>query len=78
VKTLGIILVLLLVSIAGMGLYRGWGSLSANDTDSKSSATITLDKDQIRKDEQTVKRELQDIGHTAKETTGDRADKVRK
>ena len=72
-KSLLILVVLLLAGIAGLGLYRGWFGLSTNTTDHKPSATITLDRDKIQKDEEKV----QQFAHKATEKGSDRTDKVR-
>jgi preprotein translocase subunit SecF len=77
VKALLVVVVLLLVGIAGLGFYQGWFHLSTNSTDQKSSTTITVDKDKIQKDEQTVKDKVQGIGQEAKEKTGEQPDNVK-
>ena len=76
-KALLVVVVLLLVGIAGLGFYQGWFHLSTNSTDQKSSTTITVDKDKIQEDEQSVKDKVQDFGQEAKEKTGEQADKVK-
>jgi hypothetical protein len=72
-----VVVVLLLAGIAGLGFYRGWFSLSTENTDHKPSATITVDKDKIQEDEQRAKEKVQGFGQEAKEKTGERADKVK-
>jgi hypothetical protein len=69
--------VLLLVGIAVLGFYRGWFSMSMDNTDQQPSATFTMDKDKIQADEEKAKDKLQDIGQEAQEKIGDRADKVK-
>jgi hypothetical protein len=75
-KTLVVVFALLLVGIAGLGFYRGWFSLSTANTDHKPSATISVDKDKIREDEQSAKEKVHNFGQGVKEKTGERADKV--
>jgi len=74
-KTLLFVVVLLLIAVAVLGFYRGWFHLSTNSTDQQPSATVTVDKDKIREDEQRAKEAVQGIGHQVKETTGDLTDK---
>ena len=76
-KTLLVLAVLLLVGIAGLGLYRGWFHLSTNSTDQKPSATITVDKDKFHADEAMAKEKVQGLRQEAKEKTGDLTEKVR-
>jgi hypothetical protein len=70
-KALLVVVVLLLISIAGVGFYRGWFHLSTNSTDQKPSATITVDNDKIRADEEKAKETVQGLGQEVKEKTGD-------
>ena len=76
-RTLLVVIVLLLVGTAGLGFYRGWFSLSTDNTDHKPSATIMVDKDKIQEDEQRAKEKVQAFGQEAREKTGGRADKVK-
>ena len=77
VKTLVVVFVLLMVGIAGLGFYRGWFSLSADNTDHQSSATITVDNDKIQEDEHIAKEKVDEFGQGAKEKIGERTDKVK-
>lgn len=61
--------VLLLVVIVGLGFYQGWFHLSTDSVNQKPSATITVDKEKILKDEQSVKEAVHDFGQEAKEST---------
>lgn len=70
-KNLMIVVVLILVGIVGVGFYRGWFQLSANNTDHTSNATITVHKDKIHADEQKAKDKAQGLGQDAKEKIGD-------
>ena len=69
-KTLAVLVVLLLVGIAGFGLYRGWFHFSTNSADQQPSATITVDKDKIHADEEKAKEKVQAFGRKAREQTG--------
>jgi hypothetical protein len=75
-RILVVVVILLLVSIAGLGAYRGWFLLSTNSTDQKPSATITVDKDKIHADEEMAKDKVQGFGQKMKEQTGGLTDKV--
>jgi predicted negative regulator of RcsB-dependent stress response len=68
--------VLVLVVIAGVGFYRGWFRLTMENTNQQPSATITVDKDKIREDEQKSKDKVQGFEQSAKKKIGDRAGKV--
>lgn len=76
-RFLVIAIVLLLVGIACLGFYRGWFSLSMDNTDQQPSATFTMDKDKIQADEQKAKDKVQGLGQEAEEKFGDRTDKVK-
>ena len=76
-KALLVVVVLLLVGIAGLGLYRGWFHLSTNSTDQNSSATITVDKDKFHADGEMAKEKVQEFGQEAKEETVDLTEKVK-
>jgi predicted negative regulator of RcsB-dependent stress response len=62
-KTFLVVIVLLLVVVAGLGFYRGWFHFSTASVGQKSSATITVDRDKIQKDESKIKADIQDIEH---------------
>ena len=65
-KNLVFLVVLLLVGIAGVGLYRGWFRVSMDSTGHDPSATFTVDKEKIHADEQKAKDKVQGFGHAAK------------
>ena len=69
-RALGFVVLLFLVGVVGVGFYRGWFQLSANNTGDKPSATVTVDKVKIHADEQKAKDEMQGFRQAAKETTG--------
>ena len=77
-KNLLVVIVLLLVGIACVGFYQGWFSLSTNNSDQNPSATISVDRNKIKEDEDKAKEKIQAFGHKAKETTGDLTDKATK
>lgn len=76
-RQLVVVTVLLLAVIAAVGFYRGWFRLSTDNTGQTPSATITVDKGQIRDDEQSAKEKVQGFGHEAQGQPGERADKVK-
>ena len=75
-KALLFVVVLLLVGIVGAGFCRGWFRLSIDNTNQQPSATITVDKNKIHEDEQTVKGKVQGLGQEAEGKIGDRSGKV--
>ena len=75
-RTLMFVVVLFLVGIVGVGFYRGWFQLSTDTATQRPSATITVDKDKIRADEQKAKDKVQDLGQEAKEKIGVRTGKA--
>jgi predicted negative regulator of RcsB-dependent stress response len=75
-KTLFTVFVLLVIGIVGVGFCQGWFHITTHNTDQKSSATISVDKDKIRADEGKVKEKVEDLGHKAKEKTGERTGMV--
>ena len=76
-KNLVFLFVLLLIAIVVLGFYRGWFQLSADTTNQKPNATISMDKDKIHADEQEAKDKLHGLGQEAKEKIGDRSGKVK-
>jgi hypothetical protein len=70
-------LALLVAGVIGLGFYRGWFDLSADATDPKASVTFTVDQDKIHGDADRAGERVRDFGHTVREATGGKADKVR-
>jgi hypothetical protein len=68
-----LVIIVLLVGIAGLGFYRGWFQFSTNNAEHQPSATITVDKDKIREDEQRGKEKLRGVGQQAREQDDVRA-----
>jgi predicted negative regulator of RcsB-dependent stress response len=66
-KRLVIVVVLLAAGVVVLGFYQGWFRLSTDNTDQKSSATITVDQDKFQKDEEKAKEKVQNFGHNVKE-----------
>jgi anionic cell wall polymer biosynthesis LytR-Cps2A-Psr (LCP) family protein len=54
----GILLVLLLIVIAitGFGFYRGWFSTQTNSSDHKTNVNLTVDRDRIQDDMNSLKK----------------------
>jgi hypothetical protein len=75
-KTLFGAIGLLLVGIICLGFYQGWFHITIHSTDQshqiKSSATITVDKDKIKADEEKVKEKVGELGQKTEEKTSDR------
>jgi hypothetical protein len=71
------VIILLLACIAAVGFYRGWFHVSTGRKDNQPSATVTVDKDKIHKDEQKVKDEVSGFGQEAKEKIGGRPGKAK-
>jgi len=58
--------VLLVVGIICVGFYQGWFHITTHNTDQKSSATVTVDKDKIQADEVKVKEKVGELGQKTK------------
>ena len=77
-RKLLVVIVLLLVTIAVLGFYRGWFRLSTDNADQQPSATFTVDQNKINEDKDTVKERVQEFGDkTKEETTGGDTEKVK-
>jgi hypothetical protein len=78
-KTLFGVVVLLLVVIVGVGFYQGWFHFSTNSSTNgmgqTSSATLSVDHDNIRADESKAKDEMKKLGQDAKDKIGGPAGK---
>jgi hypothetical protein len=73
-KTLFGAILLLLVGLVCLGFYQGWFHITTHNTDQKSSASITVDKDKIRADEGKAKEKVEEFGQKAKDKIGERSD----
>jgi len=74
VKRFLVFVVVVVVCVAGLGFYRGWFSLSTDQSDNKSDVTISVDRDKVRGDEDKVKESVHELGKktsekVSKETT---------
>jgi Asp-tRNA(Asn)/Glu-tRNA(Gln) amidotransferase C subunit len=76
-RTLAFLFVLLLGAIVVLGFFRGWFQLSTDTANQKPNATISVDKDKIRADEQEAKDTVQGLGQKAKEKIGDRTGRAK-
>lgn len=72
----GVILLLLAV-VVGVGFYQGWFHFSTNSTEQGTSATITVDQNKIRADEDKAKEKVGEFGQKAKDKIGDRTGNVK-
>jgi hypothetical protein len=69
-KGILVVLVLLVAGTVGFGFYQGWFRVSTDNTDSKPSVTIEVDKDKIEAD----KEKVEGLGQKVKEKAGGRTD----
>jgi hypothetical protein len=58
-----IVLVLLVVGIAGLGLYLGWFAVASDSVGGKSHVTLTVDKEKIKADENTALDKVKGLGN---------------
>jgi hypothetical protein len=63
------VLILLVVGIVGLGFYRGWFQVSTGSAGGKSNATITVDQDKIKADQEKLKKQAQDVAKNVGERT---------
>jgi predicted negative regulator of RcsB-dependent stress response len=68
-KRLLIVLALLVAVVVGLGFYRGWFHVSTGGTDGKSSATFTVDQNQIESDKEKAKEKVRELEQKAKDKT---------
>lgn len=64
------VLLLLLVLIGGIGIYRGWFSMSSDQGDPesrKSNVNLTVDRDKMDADADAVKEKVQELTDEAKD-----------
>jgi len=66
-RTLLIMAALIAVVGVGLGLYRGWFSVSSRHDESKPNVTVAVDKDRIIADKDTVVDKMQDLRHEAED-----------
>ena len=76
-KGLLTLLVLVAICIVGVGLYRGWFSVSTEKKDEKPTVSFSVDQQKIKEDEEKVKEKLQDLKHEVKEKTSGKPDAVK-
>jgi hypothetical protein len=60
IRTFGWVM-LCLCAVFGLGLYLGWFSLTASNTDGKSDLHVSLNKDKVHEDEETLKKKGQQL-----------------
>jgi hypothetical protein len=72
-----VVLVLIMIGIAGLGFYQGWFRLSKDGADDKVNVTLTVDQDKFKDDTHRAEKQVQDLGHQAKERIHGATDKVR-
>jgi len=62
-----VVFLLLVVGVVALGIYQGWFTFSSNNSDDKANINIKVDKDKIKEDEKKAVKEVQDLGHKAKD-----------
>ena len=48
--------------VAGLGFYMGWFHFSSGNDDKNAHITVSMDKDQIKKDKDKAVDKVQDLG----------------
>jgi hypothetical protein len=56
-------LVVLLVVVAGVGLYRGWFYADSHDSNGQPAVTVTVDKGKFNQDKASAQQEVRDLEH---------------
>lgn len=74
-KQLLAVFVLLAAAVVGLGFYLGWFHVSTGGTDGNPNATITVDQNKMKADQEAAKEKAQDLGEKAKEKTNAATDK---
>lgn len=59
-KRIFILLLLLAISVVGLGFYLGWFRVSTDQTGEKINTTITVDQEKIRQDVEKAKEKVRD------------------
>jgi hypothetical protein len=57
-----LVLVLIVAVVAGLGSYLGWFHFSSASDDNNAHITMSVDKDQFRKDKDKTVDQAQDLG----------------
>ena len=52
-----VVLILIVLSVAGLGFYRGWFHVTSNN----STVNLTVDKDKIEQDKQDAQKKVQRV-----------------
>lgn len=68
------VLFLLLILVGGIGFYRGWFSMTSDQGNSDSrnvDVNLTVDRDKIDEDADTVKDKVQELTGKAKDEAND-------
>jgi len=55
------LLIVLILIVAGLGLYRGWFRFTSNTSVDKPTVTVTVDKDKIQQDKNEAEKKVQDL-----------------
>ena len=63
-KKLSIVLFVIVLLVVGVGFYRGWFALSSGSPDAGSNkvdVNLTMDRDKIKEDAETVKKKATEL-----------------
>lgn len=65
-----VVLLLLVIGVVALGFYLDWFHFSSDQKGEKSSITIEIDKDKIRKDKDKAIEKVHEAEESIKEKTG--------
>ena len=60
-------LFLILILIAALGFYLGWFTVRARDAQGDADVTLSVDKEKMVEDKDTVVEDMQDLGNKLKD-----------
>jgi predicted negative regulator of RcsB-dependent stress response len=71
-----LVLVLIVVVVAGLGFYLGWFHYSSASDDNNAHITMSVDKDQFRKDKDKAVDKAQDLGEKVEDKVETTVNKI--
>ena len=69
-KFLGTLVILVLI-VAGIGVFRGWFGISTEDQAGETQIELTIDKDKIKQDAQAASQKARDMGSSKPEAASE-------
>lgn len=66
------LVVVLLIAVAGFGLYRGWFRVGSDTVGDETNVSITIDKNKIKADEDKALDKLRSITNSGNEAKKDK------